>query len=373
MRSELSNSSATIATLKHGERLEVLQTRRRLVKVRNMGTSEGWVDSRFLLSTQQMADLQQTIIAASKLPSLGKATVFDALNMHTEPNRQSPSPFQIPAGGSVEVVAHKLQERAPYLQSVDKLITTPKPSIAPRKKKAKGKGKSKKEELPDEEVVVPPPPMPAPPRLPENWQELSKTEFEEEKSLRADDWSMVRLQDKKAGWVLSRMLYMSIPDEVAQYAQGKRITSYFSLGKIQDEEKVKEHWMYTLAKPRSNADFDSVRVLIYTAKRHRYETVFRDNDLKGFFPVLQSTVSVTENKKTMDVPGFSYIVEDENGDRWKKTYAFLSTRVKAISKESLGKPRIEFGPMSIPSALPPPPPPEIKKSWIARVRSLVGK
>ena len=43
----------------------------------------------------------------------------------------------------------------------------------------------------------------------------------------------------QSGWVLTRRLFMSIPDEVAQYAEGKRIVSYFSLGETRDGQLVK--------------------------------------------------------------------------------------------------------------------------------------
>ena len=55
------------------------------------------------------------------------------------------------------------------------------------------------------------------------------------KPIPLEDWYLVRTKDGKAGWVLSRMVSMAIPDEVAQYAEGHRITSYFSLGKVDDD------------------------------------------------------------------------------------------------------------------------------------------
>ena len=112
-----------------------------------------------------------------------------------------------------------------------------------------------------------------------------------------------------------RMLYMAIPDEVAQYAEGKRISSYFSLGDVKDEEKTKSHWLWTtLSKPHLDCDFDGLRVFIYNTKRHRYETAYRENSVRGFFPVVRHEVSVTENKKAMNVPGFSLVVEDDAGN-----------------------------------------------------------
>ena len=51
-----------------------------------------------------------------------------------------------------------------------------------------------------------------------------------------EDWNLVRTKDGKAGWVLSRMLVMAIPDEVAQYSEGARITSLFPSREPSEDE-----------------------------------------------------------------------------------------------------------------------------------------
>src|SRR5258708_25987062 len=61
MRSDVSQRSTVTATVKHGEKLDVLATRRRFVKVRNMGGTEGWVDGRTLLSSAQMHEVNKTL------------------------------------------------------------------------------------------------------------------------------------------------------------------------------------------------------------------------------------------------------------------------------------------------------------------------
>jgi hypothetical protein len=165
---------------------------------------------------------------------MGAATVHDSLNIHTEPNRQAPSFDQIPEKGRVEVIAHRVEPRVPYQPPS---VIPPKPPAPPKEKRVT---KSEKLEAP---------PMPGAPELPENWLELSKREIEDEPEptpepnikdagqeanagppVRVDDWTLVRTTPGSVGWVLTRSLIMAIPDEVAQYAEGHRITSYFSLG-----------------------------------------------------------------------------------------------------------------------------------------------
>jgi hypothetical protein len=165
---------------------------------------------------------------------------------------------------------------------------------------------------------------------------------------------------------------MNIPDEVAQYSEGKRITSYFSLGDVQDESATKHHWLWTtLSKPLEAHDFDGFRVFIYNPKRHRYETAYRENETIGYLPVLQQTVDVTENNKPMKVPGFTLITEDKEGRRWKRTFAFLGYRVRQLAKEPAPKPAVQSSP--IPTAVPIPAPVEEKKPWYSRIARIFGK
>ncbi len=341
LRTELSSRSEIVATLKHGEKLEILATRRRFVKVRNMGGSEGWLDGRNLLSTHQMRQFQQTSEYANKLPSQGRAFVEEVVNVHTEPNRQAPSPFQIATSGSVDVVARRIAPRTAYQAMVLNLLNSPKAG-PPKKPKRKIKGKKqepepKAEHAPNVEL----PPMPPAPGLPDEWLDMSRSALpaEERPVVRSDDWSLVRAPDGKAGWVLTRMLIMAIPDEVAQYADGKRITSYFSLGEVKDEGQTKHHWVWTtVSQSLQTHDFDGLRVFIYNTRRQRYETAYFENNLRGYYPVTTQPVEVVESRKTFQVPGFSVITADSEGRRWKRSFAFQGYRVSMIGKQPVETP-----------------------------------
>ncbi|MCZ2147993.1 MAG: SH3 domain-containing protein [Bryobacterales bacterium] len=373
LRTDLTSRSETVATLKHGERLEVLQVRRRFFKVRNMGGTEGWVDGRNLLSSQQMAGIQQTRSKAAAMPSQGKAMVYDALNVHTEPNRQSPSPFQIPPGGSAEVLARLLTPRVPYHSALAGIVPPPPPRSRKTKSKNRKTGKSSSAE--EQKPEVPPPPMPPGPKLPGDWRELSRSELPEDgkPSVKMDDWTLVRMPDKKAGWVLTRMLVMAIPDEVAHYAEGKRITSYFPLGEVVDEDKKKNHWLWTtLSHSLEDYDFDSFRVFIYNVRRHRYETAYIEREVKGYYPVQLKTVQVTEGRKTFDQPGFTLITENDEGQCFRRTFVFQGYRVRMVRKDAVEKPVSPLNEFTAPASSPPPPPPPSASLW-SRIKSLVTR
>jgi hypothetical protein len=345
IRSDLSPRSPIVATLKHGDRVEVLQIRRRFVRLRAPQGAEGWTDNRQLMTSEQMDELLRMKEAARKLPSQGRGTVFESLNIHTEPNRGSPSFYQIPENGSVDVVSRRVVQRLPFKSEV---VSAPPPPTA---KKPKKKTEDSKQN--PKAFALPKPPAPKPPA---DWLEISRrdsvVEDPLEKSgkqaggkpepppLKYDEWSLVRTKDGNAGWVLARMVNMAIPDAVAQYAEGNRITSYFPLGEVKDEDgKPQNHWLWTtLSKSLEAYDFDGFRVFIFNTRRNRFETAYVERGVKGYYPVEPLKVEVVEGRNRLSVQGFALFVEDSDGRVWRRTFAFQGYRVRALSKEPAQRP-----------------------------------
>ena len=154
LRNDLSVKSAVVATAHHGDRLDVIETRRRFVRVRTAAGVEGWTDARDLLSEQQMADLRNLATSAAKLPSEGEATVYAELNVHAEPYRTSPSFFQIAEGASVEVIGHKISPHTPPPSAGKPLVK--------RSATASKKAPPKKKAVSAPPLILPPAPPPPP-------------------------------------------------------------------------------------------------------------------------------------------------------------------------------------------------------------------
>jgi len=327
LREDLGPRANTVGTVQHGERLDVLEMRRRFVRVRTAKGLEGWTDANFLLSQQQVSDLERLAEYAARLPSQGSGTTYDSLNVHVGPSRQSPSFTQIPEGGAVEVLQHRVSPRSAPLPP------------APPKAKSKSKQVSAKAKAPPKGAKksdVPPPALPPPPPAPANLAELSRPraadlegaakETAESPAARppSDDWYLVRTRDRKAGWVLARQISMSIPDEVAQYAEGHVITGYLSLGK--DQKAGKDNWLWTTrASGMQDYDFDSFRVFVWSTKRSRYETAYIERNIRGRFPI-------EAQGSSGDGSAFSVVLEDKDGQVYKRIYAFSGYRVKMVSK-----------------------------------------
>ena len=334
LRQDIPLQSAVVVTVNHGERLDILQRRRRFVKVRTSRGVEGWTDERLLLTPQQIASLRALSERSRSARSQGLATTYGILNVHTEPDRFSPSFLQVKEGEKVDLIERRVTPRS----------AAPPPNPAPPPIAAKTSVKKKKKEK--KAVEIPPPPMPLAPPLPRDWREISTSAPipaaappEEPKPIPMDDWSLIRNASGQSGWVLSRRLVMAIPDEVAQYAEGRRIVSYFALGETRDGKIVKPSWLWTTVEHSSEPyDFDSFRVFVWSLRHHRYETGHIERNLKGYFPVLTGPVPGPKNSGGERVPGFSIVVEKKDGLRYRRSFAFVGNMVRFSGEERVENP-----------------------------------
>jgi hypothetical protein len=329
IRSDFPLQAPAVATVKHGDRLEILSVRRKFLRVRTESGAEGWTDERQLLASSDMKALRDLAKSSAKLPSQGVATTYGTLNIHTQPVVAAPSFLQLKENDKMDVL------RTVVLPRTDAPTRTP---LIPRtpKKKAEAKKDRKKESK------HPQPPMPKPPPLPADWLEQSQPDPDdgedadpepEKPAPRLDSWSLVRTQGQ-SGWVLTRLLTMAIPDEVAQYAEGKRIVSYFPIGKMQDGAQTKTIWLWTTTgNSRQPWDFDSFRVFVWSMKRHRYETAHIERNIHGYSPVLLKDVGYSTRGESTNFPGFSICMENKEGQRVRREYVLMSNLVRFASEQ----------------------------------------
>lgn len=368
VRDELAARAELAATLQHGERVDIIGRRRRFYKVRTSAGAEGWVDGRQLLRPEDMDALRALAERAKGAPSQGRAGVFEALNVHTLPNRQAPSFFQITAEGQADVIAH---ERVPRVSMEAPEFIPSAPAAAPRRKSV-----SKKE------PAAPPPPAARPPGLPKEWMELSGhpggqnlPPVEKQPAAAAptapagpvDDWSLIRSKNGRAGWVLTRMLLMSIPDEVAQYAERARIAAYFSLGKVDDHGVEKPVWLWaTLSQRGVDYDFDNLRIFTWSARRHRYETSFIERNLRGYLPVR------LYGAPGQGVKGFRVVVVEKSGERVERDYGLQGFRARVTARRP--PPAEESWPTGLQGERKSEPQAEQRaQGWGERLRGLVDR
>jgi SH3-like domain-containing protein len=329
--------SAVVATAKHGERVEIVEQKRRMARVRISSGAEGWTEERLLLAGSDMAALRELAARAAKLPTQGQATTYGDLHVHTQPSYDAPSFLTLKANDKFEVLQYAILPRheTPRVPLV--------PPLPPKKKV-----ESKK--LPRNPKLIPPPPLPKPPGPPPNWLELSKSneppapepsDSHAEKPVPTDRWSLIRMPGGESGWVYTRLITMAIPDEVAQYAEGHRIVSYFPIGNVQDGSQSKPTWLWTTASSAVDPsyDFDSFRVFIWSLRHHRYETAHIELHLKGYLPVLLDSVEASAGGKGKGdtakarYPGFSVCILRKDGQRTRREYAFANERIRFVGEQ----------------------------------------
>jgi hypothetical protein len=303
---------------------------------------------------------------AARAQSQGQASVFESLNLHTEPSRTSPSFGQIPENGKVDVIEHKL---TPRVQHDEIVIKAPVKPVAARKKPKKTSSPTK----------IGPPPRPPAPKLPDNWLALSLSKPDPELppapvasptpapppvEVPMDDWNLVRTPDGKVGWVLTRPLSMAIPDEVAQYAEGHRITSYFPLGQVHDDDQVKNNWLWTtIIKGGQPYEFDSFRVFVWSLRHHRYETAYIQRNVIGHYPV--------QVINSGSMPSFSVVLEGEDGHLYRETYSFDSYRIHMVARDLYNP--AKSGAPQLASNGSAPEQPSAKVSWYAKLKDRVHR
>lgn len=308
LHKELKPRAPVVTHLELGARVLITGRRRRFVRVRTTSGVEGWTQDTKLVTPEVRELMQQLRRQTRSYPSQGTMKALWRLNVHLEPYRWSPTIYQLREDEPVELLDHRL---------VDRIPEEPEPGKAP----------------------------PAPIGL--------------------DDWYLVRLENGQPGWLLTQGVYAAIPEEVAQYAERRRITSYFKLGEVNDGGEVKLTWLWTqTGRGKHPHDFDRIRVFMWSRRRDRYETIKLERGLTGFLPI-EIHGRVESGRK--EGPGFSILVEDE-GRRVRRTYVHWRNRVYLAEETPAPPPR---PPVKLVRKPPPEPPPptlldRLKNWWTSR-------
>jgi hypothetical protein len=276
------------------------------------------------------------------------------VNVHAEPNRNATSFIQLQAKEEFDTLAHRVEPR----------VALPRRELIPPAPKKEVKKKAGKE---DKASAVPPPPAPAAPEPPADWLELSKSgEAAPEappagKPIQNDDWTLIRTKSGETGWVLTNAIYLEIPDEVAQYAEGHRITSYFSIGKTLDAGQEKDIWLWTTSETLGeDHDFDSYRVFTWSLRHHRYETGYIQRRERGYFPVLAKAGE------------FSVCLETKEGTRMRKLYTLNGNAVRPAGETPCaGGLKVDDGPIA--QALPEAPEEPATPGLVDRFKAMVNR
>jgi hypothetical protein len=284
--------------VRNGERLQVLERmpNRRFVRVRTPRGEEGWVNERYLIDQRTFDQFQRLAEQYKATPAQGSATIEQTVNLHIQPGRKTEHLYQLNEKQKVQLLQR---------QPVDR-NAAPAKEEKPRDPDSEG---SSDEDKPGQPAI---------------W----------------DDWWLIRDEQQRVGWALGRLLYLDVPEEIAQYAEGQRIIGVFPLDEVQDQDKKITEYLTVLTEPKDGMlyDFDQVRVYTWNTRRHRYETAYRER-VTGALPV---ALGRQDFEKEGSLRTFTLQLKDQAGQAYAQLYKFnppMVRKVFAPGEEQHGKPK----------------------------------
>lgn len=301
-----------VATVKNGERLDVLErtTNRRFVRVRTSNGSDGWVEQRSLVGEDVFQAFQKLAKDNALTPVQAQSTTHAETNLHVTPGRDTDHLYQLPQGGKLVVLKRAFAQKA--LPGA-----APKPRL-PTPVLAKEAEKEKDAEAPESvsaETSEPEPAKSGPKPI-------------------LEDWLLVRDSENRVGWVLARLVDFDIPLEIAQYSEGQRMAAFFVLTEVTEKDdhgqpRQVPEYLVLFTEPRDGQpfDFNQIRVFTWNTRRHRYETAYREHKLDG---VLPASVGHEDFGKEGTLPTFTLHVRDSAGNVAERKYKLNGPIVRLL-------------------------------------------
>ena len=268
-----------VGNVKNGERVEIIDREKRFARVRTASGIEGWIEQRYLVDQKTYDGLQKLTQDNQNDPLQAPGVLRNETNLHITPGRDSEHLYQLAAGAKVSLLKRATAEKSVAAGSV------PKP-VANRGGKTAGG-----------------------PVL--------------------EDWWLVRDDQGRVGWVLSRMVDVDVPLDIAQYAEGQRFVAFFVLNEVQDGEKKVPQYLCVLTDPHDGLpfDYDQIRVFTWNVRKHRYETAYREHGLSGVLPV---TLTKQDFDKEGTLPVFILRVSDDAGNVSERKYKLNTPIVRRV-------------------------------------------
>ncbi len=286
LRDRLATIFEKKGTVKLGDKVYVLDHSKRFSLVRTEAGEEGWISDRYLVDAATYLQFEKLATDNANTPAQAHGTTRVSLNLHVTPGRDTEHLFQLKEGDKVEIIKRATAEKPGSVQ--------PRTSV----KKTSATNKAESDDSP------PPPAL--------------------------EDWVLVRTQEKRAGWVLSRMIDVDVPIEIAQYAEGQRIVSSFVVSEVQDADKKVPQFLVMLTDSKDGLpwDYNQIRVFTWNTKRHRYETAYREHNLVGIFPI---KVGREDFGKEGVLPVFTLRVKDIQGNESDRKYRMIGPIVRRVA------------------------------------------
>ncbi len=326
-------------TVKNGDKVVVLEHGKRWERVRNEKGEEGWLQDRYLVGEDVFRGFQQLNRDHQNDPAQAHGVLRNDFRLHLTPGRDTDRLFLLKEGEKIDLLRRATVSRAASSAPPPPLLQASASATAEKSEEKQDANEAAKEEETEykgkEQPAVAPAatakPAPAIKKPPKAKAQTAEETQPGVPSVPMEDWWLVRTPQGHTGWVLGRMIDIDVPLEIAQYAEGQRIVSFFPLTTVHDAELNKDepYYLVLLTEPKDGIpfDFNQVRVFSWNVKKHRYETAYRDRNIFGLLPV---SVGQEQFENLGTEPTFTIHVRDENGNIAEQKYRLEGVIVKRV-------------------------------------------
>ena len=212
-----------VASLKSGDRVEIIKRTRNWAQVRTPGMVTGWVENSVLLDSPTYQGGQKLLRDLLHIPAQAEGHTGGIVNLRLEPSRDSAQLAQLPENLKVQIFGRRMMDR-------------PAPDGQPSAPKVR------------------------------------------------DAWYLIRA-GARAGWVLGRFVTLDIPEKLAPYAQGTNFVAWVVLKTVDDGGQPVPEYLTADRVGTQEADFSHLRVFTWWVKDHKYVTAYVESNLNGYFPI----------------------------------------------------------------------------------------
>ncbi len=373
IRDRLSAVSNHVADVHNGEKLTVLQHDRRFYKVQTAAGKVGWLEEHAVIDQAEFDKFHALDTVHASDPVVASAVLRDAIFLHLTPGRKTEHLYLLPESDKLQLLV-----RASVLKPLPpQSLLMPKAPHAKRLARALRPAVVKKEQS-GSTVFAAAPPHP---------DRYTAPDLDPDAAWMAEpmeDWWLVRDTSGKVGWVLARGMDVDVPDEVAQYSEGRKIVGAYLLNTVMDngepsqrhigpeeqqriDKRAAAKAVFARKHPKEAAeaadaataappptpvphpvgqyvtvttefkeglpfDWEQVRVFIWNLKKHRYETAYRLREQQGYLPI---AVGKEQIEKVGEEPTFTIrttpdgvVTQDEQGSFHPQTVQVTQYRLE---------------------------------------------
>jgi SH3-like domain-containing protein len=325
-------------TVRNGDKVVVLERGKRWERVRNEKGEEGWLQDRYLVGEDVFRGFQQLNRDHQNDPVQAHGILRNDFRLHLTPGRDTDRLFLLKEGEKIDLLQRATVSRAASSAPPPPLLQASASSTAEKSEEKQDASDAAKEddtEYKSKEQPAAPAAIGKATSLTKKGPKAKAQSTAETQpivpAVPMEDWWLVRTSQGHTGWVLGRMIDIDVPLDIAQYAEGQRIVSFFPLTIVHDAELNKDepYYLVLLTEPKDGMpfDFNQVRVFSWNVKKHRYETAYRDRNIFGLLPV---SVGQERFENLGTEPTFTIHVRDENGNTAAQKYRLEGVIVKRV-------------------------------------------